>query len=206
MSSEGIRLGPVSYLVLGITALRGPSTPYDLKRFVQLSVGHFWPFPHTQLYAEPARLAEAGLLEETREESGRRRRHYSVTPAGREALDAWLAESVASPSEIRDLALLKLFFAELADDEAIAALAQEQATAHRTRIATYEAIRERYAHRHELAQRLLSLELGIRLAEASAGFWDDVQSAANASASTDSGDWVASITAMRSGSAAASAS
>jgi len=51
--------------------LRGPSTPYDLKRFVQLSVGNFWPFPHTQLYAEPARLAEAGLLEET----GRRRRH-----------------------------------------------------------------------------------------------------------------------------------
>ena len=74
MSSQ-VRLGPVSYLVLGIVALRGPSTPYDLKRFVQLSIGHFWPFPHTQLYAEPARLADAGLLEEMREESGRRRRH-----------------------------------------------------------------------------------------------------------------------------------
>ena len=46
-----------------------PVDLYDLKRFVQLSVGHFWPFPHTQLYAEPARLAEAGLLEETREET-----------------------------------------------------------------------------------------------------------------------------------------
>jgi PadR family transcriptional regulator, regulatory protein AphA len=62
--SSAIRLGPVSYLVLGIIAMRGPTTPYDLKRFVQLSIGHFWPFPHTQLYAEPARLAEAGLLEE----------------------------------------------------------------------------------------------------------------------------------------------
>src|SRR5688572_20466911 len=71
MSTEP-RLGPTSYLVLGIVALRGPSTPYDLKRFVQLTVGNFWPFPHTQLYAEPARLAEAGLLEETREETGRR--------------------------------------------------------------------------------------------------------------------------------------
>ena len=205
MSSD-IRLGPVSYLVLGIAALRGPSTPYDLKRFVQLSVGHFWPFPHTQLYAEPARLAEAGLLEETREETGRRRRHYSITPAGRELLDAWLAESVASPSEIRDLALLKLFFSELADDEDIVTLAEEQAAAHRTKIAIYETIRERYAGRHEFARRLLSLELGTRLAEASADFWDDVQSAANASANTASADWAASMTTMRSGSAAASAS
>ena len=56
---SSVRLGPVSYLVLAITALRGSSTPYELKRFVQLSIGHFWPFPHTQLYAEPARLAEA---------------------------------------------------------------------------------------------------------------------------------------------------
>ena len=85
MSTE-VRLGPVSYLVLGIIAMLGPSTPYDLKRFVQRSVANFWPFPHTQLYAEPKRLAEAGLLEETREESGRRRRHYAITETGRQRL------------------------------------------------------------------------------------------------------------------------
>ena len=103
MSSD-IRLGPVSYLVLGITALRGPSTPYDLKRFVQLSIGHFWPFPHTQLYAEPARLAEAGLLDETREQDGRRRRHYTITDAGRERLDGVARRAGHdSANEIRDL-------------------------------------------------------------------------------------------------------
>ena len=205
MSSD-IRLGPVSYLVLGITALRGASTSYELKRFVQLSVGHFWPFPHTQLYAEPARLAEAGLLEETREETGRRRRHYAITPAGRERLDEWLAEPVTSPTEIRDLGLLKLFFSELADSETIAALAEEQAAAHRAKIAIYDGLRARYTGRSELALRMLTLDLGSRLAETAAGFWDEVHSAASASASTDSGGWAASMTAMRSGSAAASAS
>ena len=50
--------------------------------------GNFWPFPHTQLYAEPARLAEAGLLEEAREETGRRRRHYTITAAGRRRLSS----------------------------------------------------------------------------------------------------------------------
>jgi DNA-binding PadR family transcriptional regulator len=205
MSSD-IRLGPVSYLVLGITALRGASTPYDLKRFVQLSIGHFWPFPHTQLYAEPERLAQAGLLTETREESGRRRKHYAITEAGRERLDDWLAEPVTSANEVRDLGLMKLFFSELTGPEEIATLATEQAAAHRSKAAIYEAIRDRFAGREDLAHRLLSIELGIRLSDAAAGFWDEVQSAASAAASTSSGDWAASITTMRSGSAAASAS
>ena len=205
MSSD-IRLGPVSYLVLGITALRGPSTPYDLKRFVQLSIGHFWPFPHTQLYAEPERLAAAGLLTETREESGRRRRHYALTEAGRERLDDWLVEPVTSPNEIRDLALIKLFFSELSEPEAVEALATEQAAAHRAKAAIYEAIRDRFHDRPELSHRLLTIELGIRLSDAAAGFWDEVHSAASASDSTAAGGWPASITTMRPGSAAASAS
>ena len=111
MSTE-LRLGPTSYLVLGIVALRGPSTPYDLKRFVQLSVGNFWPFPHTQLYQNSG-SAEAGLLEEAREETGRRRRHYTITTAGRQRLSEWLGEPVSSPMEYRDLGLLKTFFSEL---------------------------------------------------------------------------------------------
>ena len=105
--STGVRLGPVSYLVLGLIAMRGPCTPYDLKRMVQLSVGNFWPFPHTQLYEEPKRLAQAGLLEETREETGRRRRHYAITEAGRRPLAEWLSEPVTTPTEYRDLGLLK---------------------------------------------------------------------------------------------------
>ena len=203
---SSVRLGPVSYLVLGIVAVRGPSTPYDLKRFVQLSIGHFWPFPHTQLYAEPTRLAELGLLDETREDSGRRRRHYAITDAGRERLAGWLTEPVTSPTEIRDDALLKLFFSEVGDAGTMVSLAAEQAAAHRAKLAIYDAILERFADRPELAHRLLSLGLGMRLARTAAEFWDEVQSAASAAASTDSGDWAASMIANLSGSAAASAS
>ena len=181
MSSD-LRLGPVSYLVLGITALRGPTTPYELKRFVQLSIGHFWPFAHTQLYAEPARLAEAGLLEETREEGGRRRRHYSLTEGGRRRLEAWLAEPDTTPTEFRDFGLLKLFFCELAVPEDIEVLAHEQAAAHRRKLAEYDAILERFGDRPELAKRLVSLELGIRLSRAAAEFWDEVAARETAAA------------------------
>jgi PadR family transcriptional regulator, regulatory protein AphA len=173
MSSE-LRLGPVSYLVLGIAALRGPTTPYELKRFVKLTVGNFWPFPHTQLYTEPARLAEAGLLDEEREESGRRRRHYSLTEAGRERLAEWLAEPVTSPTEYRDLGLLKLFFSELAEPPQILTLARAQAAAQRRQLADYEALLARYGDRPQYARRLLTAELGVRLARAAADFWDEI--------------------------------
>ena len=64
MSTE--RLTPTSYLVLGLLAREGPSTPYALERHVEATLGHFWSFPHTLLYSEPARLAEQGLVTETR--------------------------------------------------------------------------------------------------------------------------------------------
>jgi DNA-binding PadR family transcriptional regulator len=173
MSTE-LRAGPVSYLVLGILALRGPSTPYDLKRFVQLSIGHFWPFPHTQLYAEPARLAEAGLLEETREETGRRRRYYAITDEGRALLEEWLGEPATTPMEYRDLGLLKLFFSELTGDEEVQALAVEQAEAQRRQLAEYEGILARFSDRPEFARRLLSLKLGIAMASAALAFWEEL--------------------------------
>ena len=174
MSTE-LRAGPVSYLVLGIVALRGPSTPYDLKRFVQLSIGHFWPFPHTQLYAEPARLAELGLLEETREETGRRRKHYSITESGREVLAEWLGEPVTNPTEYRDLGLLKLFFGSLLASDDIASLARAQVAAHETANADLEKIR---AHVESVATpaQLATLELGLRWNRTAADFWAEVES------------------------------
>jgi DNA-binding PadR family transcriptional regulator len=172
--SSAPRLGHVSFLVLGVVAVRGPSTPYDLKRFVERTVGHFWPFPHTQLYTEPERLAAAGLLEETREEGGRRRRHYAITAEGRERLQAWLAEPATVPTEYRDVGLLKLFFADLSTPQDVEALARTQAAAQREVLALYESIIERFGDRPEYAARLRSVQLGLRFTRAAIDFWDEV--------------------------------
>jgi DNA-binding PadR family transcriptional regulator len=171
---SSVRLGPTSYVVLGSIAVRGPSTSYDLKRFVELTLGHFWAFPHSQLYAEPDRLARAGLLTEEREEGGRRRRTYAITEAGREALGAWLDEPATAQVELRDAGLLKLFFSELADDDALRALAHEQAAAHRATLARYEWLQRRYGDRPEYARRMLPLKAGLRMEHALIAFWDDV--------------------------------
>ena len=47
MSTE--RLTSTSYLVLGLLAREGPSTPYGLERHVEATIGNFWSFPHTLL-------------------------------------------------------------------------------------------------------------------------------------------------------------
>ena len=110
MLKDELQLTTTSFVVLGLIDYLGPSTPYDLKRAIEQSVENFWPVPHTTFYAEPARLAGAGHLSERREEGGRRRRLYSLTDAGRQALQDWVAAEDAAPPQLRDETMLKVFF------------------------------------------------------------------------------------------------
>lgn len=105
-----IKLTSTSYVVLGLVAQLGSATPYDLKRAVELTVSNFWPTPHTTLYAEPARLAGGGYLDERQEDGGRRRKEYTLTPRGREALDGWLRDAECAPPVMHDEGMLKVFF------------------------------------------------------------------------------------------------
>jgi PadR family transcriptional regulator AphA len=166
-----IRLSPTSYVVLGLIALRGPSTPYDLKRGVAHSVGYFWNFPHAQLYSEPDRLTGLGLLALSTEDVGRRRKTYSLTDEGRRALRAWLASPTEQHFEMRDIAELKLFLNEAGDPGNIEALARDQIRQHEDRIAVYENMVERFGGDESLRPRMLTLELGLEMEYAALRFW-----------------------------------
>lgn len=133
---QDIRLTPTSFIVLGLLEQLGEATPYALKRTAGNSVGHFWSLQHAQLYSEPDRLAGAGYLTVEREQGGRRRKRYTITARGREALTGWRDEPPEDLGELREPAVLKLFFG--ADP---GPLAESQIAAHRERLARYEAIR-----------------------------------------------------------------
>lgn len=104
------RLSETSYIVLAFLNRVQPATPYDLKRLAERSTIDFWRVPHAQLYNECARLAREGLLNVEQEQTGRRRRNYSLTDLGSEALEMWLATPIEELEEVRDLGILKLFF------------------------------------------------------------------------------------------------
>ncbi|MBA8824042.1 DNA-binding PadR family transcriptional regulator [Saccharopolyspora lacisalsi] len=151
--------------------MRGPSTSYDLKRAIGHSVGYFWHFPHAQLYSEPKRLEQLGLLRVSEEGTGRRRKTFTITDEGLRVLRAWLAEPTHQHFELRDIAEIKLFFNELADPEDIARLAHDQVKQHEERIAEYEGMKQRFGSNPEIASRMVTLELGLEMEYAALRFW-----------------------------------
>jgi PadR family transcriptional regulator, regulatory protein AphA len=154
-------------MVLGFLAAAGPSTPYDLKKMHAGSVGNFWSVPHSQLYAEPKRLAAAGLVEERREETGRRRLVYELTKAGRSALREWLGQPATTLPELRDPALLQVFFGA---DPRLVALAR--VGAQRDQLALYEGLRAAIGDEPTLAGPALTLDLGIAVAREAVRYWE----------------------------------
>jgi DNA-binding PadR family transcriptional regulator len=149
-------LTPTAAVVLGLVEVAGEATSYELKQGVAATIGNFWPIPHSQLYAEPERLAKLGYLEERRERGGRRRRVYSVTDAGRDALAQWRSDPGRGFPQLRDPALLKLFLG--ADPRELGAI---QTEAHRERLAQYEALKATDPGT-EPRGPWLALEAGIR--------------------------------------------
>ena len=170
-------LTPVSYVVLGLVARDGPSTPYALKAAVGRGIAHFWQFPHSQIYAETERLARLGLLAEEREQTGRRRRSYRITAEGRAALAAWLAEPTDEPLQVRSLGLLKLFFAQHATPEDVAELARAQAELHRGWVEVTNGIVERLQARGDRPGQLAVAELMGDAFRVMAGHWERVEQA-----------------------------
>jgi DNA-binding PadR family transcriptional regulator len=109
MKRKPIRLTQTSYAVLALFRHLGEATSYDLKQAIEVSIENFWQVPHTTAYDEPARLASGGYLTVRQEPGGRRRKLYALTDLGREALDAWTADSAAAAPQLRDEMMLKVF-------------------------------------------------------------------------------------------------
>lgn len=116
-----------------------------------------------------------GMLELSIEDEGRRRQTFSLTEAGRQAVEDWLAEPESEPMQVRDIAELKLFFGELAGEGDMRALANNQIRQHRDRIRTYDDMRERYESIEGVASRMVPLRLGLRLEHAALDFWEELE-------------------------------
>jgi PadR family transcriptional regulator, regulatory protein AphA len=155
--------------VLGLIELSGEATPYGLKQAVAVSLGNFWTLQHAQLYSEPERLAKAGYLKVRQEETGRRRKHYSITKKGREALDDWRETPPERLYELRDPGLLKLFFGA---DPAV--VADTQLEAHKRKLAELETLRK-LDFGEEPRGPWLTLDAGIRHEHTAIEYWQDVR-------------------------------
>src|SRR5262245_44148287 len=87
-----------SFAVLGLLAVQ-PWTAYELVAQSRRSLHWFWPRSEAHLYAELKRLVERGHAQAEVVEGRRRQRtRYTITAAGRAALQDWLATAPAPPT------------------------------------------------------------------------------------------------------------
>ncbi len=169
------QLSTAAYTILGLLARNGPSTTYDLKGLIEISIGYFWPFPHSQMYAEVKRLEAAEFIEVDAEVGGRGRRTLRITAAGEEALTTWWEEADDGVTEIRDAGLLKLFLADPADTAGIRALADEQEAAHAERLATYEKLQlDIDGLGDPVPPSFATLRMGLTFERAAVSFWSAI--------------------------------
>ena len=98
-----------SWGLLGLLA-DSPVSGYDLLKRINVGIGYFlWKPARSQIYTELGRLVARGYATAHPVEQERRpdKRVYQITPAGEQALRAWLAAPLAGG---HSPLLLKIFF------------------------------------------------------------------------------------------------
>jgi PadR family transcriptional regulator AphA len=87
-----------SFALLGLLGIQS-WTAYELVAQAKRSLRHFWPRSEAHLYAELKRLVDRGHANAEMVEGRRRQRtRYTITPAGRAALQEWLGTEPAPPA------------------------------------------------------------------------------------------------------------
>ena len=165
-------LSPTARVILGLLAWE-PRTGYEIKQATDRSTRFFWGASYGQIYPELRRLESAGLVESREEPRGRvPRRIYSLTSAGRSALDAWLEEADES-YEVRDEGLLKLFFGDLMPAEQRLDLVRRRRAWHEETAVLFRRIGDELGELDESSGSVL--RYGIELMEWDAAWWRDLE-------------------------------
>lgn len=151
-------------------------TGYDLKATIEQTVGHFWQESYGQLYPTLKQLHADGLVTlDEQPDGGRTRKVYGITPAGRDAFRAWLAEPPEAAS-VRNEMLLKVFMSALGTPDDLRPHLEGARAAARARLATLQVVRQAItvepATDHQRRCWLLTVDLGLRGAEATIAWAD----------------------------------
>ena len=167
-------LNNTSYVILGLLDIH-PRSGYDIKSVADHSTRYFWAISYGQIYPELTRLQGLGYVElDSESTAGRARRVFRITPQGRAAVKAWLAEPGEDSYELRDELFLKLFFAETPETKL--ELVRRLRARH---LATLASLREVEAHVKALPHKprggLEVLRAGFRIHQAYIDYCDELE-------------------------------
>lgn len=140
----------------------GPLSGYDLQKQFQVSVGHLWHAPDSQIYPELRKMEGEGLVLGEDQPRGERgiRRVYHLTEEGDRAYMRWMEEEPLAYSRVREPANLKAAYLEAASPAAARAFLDEHIRHWRGELEQWEAELERIDARTNpmLVRRLASID------------------------------------------------
>ena len=163
----------LDYAILGFLNYK-PMTGYDLKKFFDDSVRHFWHADQSQIYRSLAKLKKEDLaeMEVVRQEDRPDRKVYRITAKGQAALRDWLSgpPPMGAP---HSAPLIQVFFSGMFNDAQVKELFQRNIEMMSSMGDSYspvpEAI-EKYKHmlgsEREAFFWWLTYDLGMRVAKA----------------------------------------
>jgi DNA-binding PadR family transcriptional regulator len=165
--------------VLGLLALNGERSGYDLLKQAERSVGHVWSPTKSHLYATLPRLVGAGLA--TRREVEQRDRPdkqvYRLTETGEHALREWL-ETVDPGS---DDTQIRIFLGVLVSENAVAAQVRRCREDALERLELFERIDETNTRSGADRFHEYVLRLGFARARATVAWADEILAELDAS-------------------------
>ncbi len=162
------RINKTQYVLLGILRMRGPSTGYEMKSFIDESLNYFWMENYGHIYPVLKKLEETGRVT-CREEANPGkpdRKVYTITEAGASDLESWLSTPFEGINFKNEL-LLRLFLLPTDRDEEMIRMIRKERDHNRKLLEEYAHVEEHVRSVHgEQLNALLTLSYGRKFSEA----------------------------------------
>ncbi len=116
----------LSHAILGFLDY-APMSGYDLKKYFDQSVAHFWSATQSHIYKALEELEDDGMVESQiiQQEGKPNRKQYKITDAGKAELRRWASTPLPVENK-REAWLIQVFFAHNLTNEEIANLFQDR--------------------------------------------------------------------------------
>ncbi len=113
---------PLAHAILGFLDYQ-PMSGYDLKKYFDQSVAHFWSATQSHIYKALENLEKEGMVESQiiQQEGKPNRKQYKITDTGRAELRRWVSTPLPVEAK-REAWLIQVFFAHNITNEEIASL------------------------------------------------------------------------------------
>jgi PadR family transcriptional regulator AphA len=165
------------YALLGVLSMKS-SSGYDIKKFCDKTISHFWNENFGHIYPVLSELQKDGLISQEGQDGGVRRKVYGITDKGRKEFLEWLVQPIEYQPARSEL-LLKLSFGLQIPKEKLIEMLEEVKERNLEKAQQYKLLEQSYS-RDEKARKhsqyiywLAPLRYGIISSEAAVSWCNE---------------------------------